>query len=94
MKTGDLIRFREKPTLRFTSSFYKIAKVLEPGQIYDLIVEVDETKADDFIFGWSFKDKPVIFVTYSLKKNKKYRFVDSKLGIIFKKGFNNLLNNE
>lgn len=94
MRVGDLIRFRDRPTLNLTSSFYKIARVLSPGQTFDLIVEVDETKADDFIFGWGFQDKPAVFVTYGLKKNKKYRFVDSKLGIILKKGFNNLLNNE
>lgn len=93
MRVGDLIRFRDGPTLNLTSSFYKIARVLSPGQTFDLIVEVDETKADDFIFGWSFQDKPVIFIEYGLKKDKKYRYVDSKLGIIIKKS-NNLLNNE
>ena len=94
MKAGDLIRFRDALTLGLTSSFYKIARILSPGT-FDLIVEVDETKADDFIFGWGFQDKPTVFVSYGLKKNKKYRFVNSKLGIIIKKGFNNnLLNNE
>jgi hypothetical protein len=93
MKAGDLIRFRDEPTLGFTSSFYKIARILSTEGTFDLIVEVDETKKDDFIFGWAFEDKPDVFVIYGLKKDKKYRFVDSKLGIIIKKS-NNLLNNE
>lgn len=92
MKVGDLIRFREEITLKLTSSFYKVARVLEPGE-FDLIVEVDKTKKDNFIFGWAFEDKPDVFVAYGLKKNKKYRFVDSKLGIFIKKS-NSLLNNE